>query len=105
VAFTEASTCVVADGFASQGDAIVAPAHRGCRIGLWIKLANLELLVGTHPEVRAVDTVNADDNRRMIAVNEATDSAPIQRISDEELDLPLAQAWRTAAISAAASAP
>jgi len=44
VAFTQASACVVQDGFASQGDTLVAPAHRGHRLGLWVKLANLELL-------------------------------------------------------------
>ena len=70
VAYTEASTCAVADGFASQGDTLVAPAHRGHRLGLWIKLANLELLLRAHPEVRAIDTFNADDNRWMVAINE-----------------------------------
>ncbi|MDT7580882.1 MAG: hypothetical protein QOK35_2146 [Pseudonocardiales bacterium] len=86
-AFTEASTCVVRDGFASQGDTLVAPAHRGRQLGLRIKLANLELLVREHPEVRAIDTFNADDNRWMIAVNEAMGFVPIRRGEDWELDL------------------
>jgi hypothetical protein len=42
-------------------------AHRRHRLGLWIKLANLELLGREHPEVQAIDTFNADDNRWMIA--------------------------------------
>jgi GNAT superfamily N-acetyltransferase len=109
VAFTEASTCVVADGFAMQGDTLVAPAHRGRRLGLWIKLANLEQLVRAHPEVRAIDTFNADDNRWMIAVNEAMGFTPLLRMSDWELDLAerdrAGQAGTTAAISAAASGP
>lgn len=87
VAFTEASTCVVRDGFASQGDTLVDPAHRGRRLGLRIKLANLELLVRERPEVRAIDTFNADDNRWMIAVNEAIGFVPIRYVEDWQLDL------------------
>ena len=105
VAFTEASTCVVQDGFASQGDTLVAPAHRGHRLGLWVKLANLDLLLREHPEVRAIDTFNADDNRWMIAVNEQMGFRPLHRQVDWELDLAPAQAGTTAAISAAASGP
>ena len=87
VAFTEAGTCVVQDGFAHQGDTLVDPAHRGRRLGLRIKLANLELLVREHPEVRAIDTFNADANRWMIAVNEAMGFVPIRHVADWELDL------------------
>jgi GNAT superfamily N-acetyltransferase len=120
VAFTEASTCAVEDGFATQGDTLVAPAHRGHRLGLWVKLANLELLVQAHPEVRAIDTFNADDNRWMIAVNEAMGFGPLWRVTDWELDLAElgqaeperaepertgGQAGTIAAISAAASGP
>jgi GNAT superfamily N-acetyltransferase len=105
VAFTEASTCVVQDGFASQGDTLVAPAHRGHRLGLWVKLANLELLLREHPEVRAIDTFNADDNRWMIAVNEQMGFRPLHGQGDWELDLASAQAGTTAAISVAASGP
>jgi hypothetical protein len=95
----------VRDGFAHQGDTIVDPAHRGRRLGLRIKLANLELLVREHPEVRAIDTFNADDNRWMIAVNEAMGFVPIQHVEDWELDVAPAQAGTTPAISAAASGP
>ena len=105
VAFTEASTCVVEDGFACQGDTLVTRAHRGHRLGLRIKLANLELLLREHPEVRAIDTFNADDNRWMIAVNEAMGFVPIRHVEDWELDLGAGQAGTTAAISAAASGP
>jgi GNAT superfamily N-acetyltransferase len=105
VAYTDAATCVVKDGFASQGDTLVARAHRGHRLGLRIKLANLELLVREHPEVRAIDTFNADDNHWMIAVNEAMGFVPIQHIEDWKLDLGADQAGTTAAISAAASGP
>ena len=105
VAFTEASACVVRDGFGQQGDTLVDPAHRGRRLGLRIKLANLELLCREHPEVRAIDTFNADDNRWMIAINEAMGFAPVQHLEGWELDLRPGQAGTTAAISAAASGP
>jgi GNAT superfamily N-acetyltransferase len=105
VAFTEASTCVVKDGFACQGDTLVGKAHRGLRLGLRIKLANLELLLREHPEVRAIDTFNADDNRWMIAVNEAMGFVRIEDIEDWELDLTRDQPGTTPAISAAASGP
>ena len=85
VAYTDASTCVVGDGFAAQGDTLVAPAHRGHRLGLRVKLANLELLIGENPEVRAIETFNAADNRWMVAVNEAMGFVPVQRIEDWEL--------------------
>jgi hypothetical protein len=85
VAYTEIVTCAAEDGFAEQSDTLVAPAHRGHRLGLWVKLANLELLVGAHPEVRAIDTFNADDNRWMIAINEAMGFAPLLRVRDWEL--------------------
>jgi GNAT superfamily N-acetyltransferase len=104
VAYTEALTCVEEDGSAEQSDTLVAPAHRGHRLGLRIKLANLELLVRTCPRVRAVDTFNADDNRWMLAINAAMGFVPVQRINDWELSL-TAQTGTTAPISTAASGP
>jgi hypothetical protein len=62
-------------------------------------------LLREHPEVRAIDTFNADDNRWMIAVNEAMGFVPIEDVEDWELDLTRGQAGTTAAISAAASGP
>jgi GNAT superfamily N-acetyltransferase len=105
VAYTDAATCVVQDGFAEQGDTLVARAHRGHRLGLRIKLANLEFLRREHPEVRAIDTFNADDNRWMIAVNEVMGFVPIEDVEDWELDVAPDQAGTIAAISAAASGP
>ena len=40
------------DPVARQDDTLVTPEHRGHRLGLWLKLANLEQMVGAHPEVR-----------------------------------------------------
>ena len=49
---------------------VVEPGHRGHRLGLAIKLANIDQLGERAPEVRVVVTGNASVNAPMIAVNE-----------------------------------
>jgi GNAT superfamily N-acetyltransferase len=88
VAYTEIAVPPAGDDHvARQDDTVVLAEHRGRRLGLRVKLANLELLAREHPQVRAVDTYNADDNRWMIAVNEAMGFVPIRRVEDWELEL------------------
>jgi RimJ/RimL family protein N-acetyltransferase len=48
----------------------VHPAHRGHRLGLAVKLANLDLLAQRAPKVELIVTGNASVNAPMIAVNE-----------------------------------
>jgi len=55
---------------AYQWGTLVSPAHRGHRLGLAIKVANLRLLQRTHPQITTVVTYNADVNAHMVAVNE-----------------------------------
>ncbi|MBC3842495.1 GNAT family N-acetyltransferase [Streptacidiphilus sp. 4-A2] len=55
---------------ARQSDTAVVRAHRGRGLGLWVKAAMLQWLLGAHPEVAEVTTVCADSNRHMIAINE-----------------------------------
>jgi GNAT superfamily N-acetyltransferase len=86
-AYTTVFTCVERHDTAMQGDTLVAPAHRGRRLGLRVKLANLDLLHRTHPEVQQVDTFNAAGNRWMIAINDALGFRPLYRLGDWELDL------------------
>jgi GNAT superfamily N-acetyltransferase len=50
---------------------IVDPAHRGHRLGIWSKLANLRYARAREPALRTVDTWNAATNAHMIAINEA----------------------------------
>jgi GNAT superfamily N-acetyltransferase len=104
-AYTDVFVCEERHGHAAQGDTLVAPAHRGRRLGLRIKMANLELLGREHPEVEHVDTFNAADNRWMVAINETMGFRPLYRLGDWQLDLGDRQSGTTAAISAAASAP
>lgn len=65
---------VVVDGerphLAEQHDTSVLAAHRGHRLGLLLKLEVLGWLAAAEPQVREVDTWNAETNDHMIAVNE-----------------------------------
>ena len=54
---------------AVQQDTVVLPAHRGRRLGVWMKAANLEWLAADHPQVTRVVTSTAADNEYMLAVN------------------------------------
>ena len=56
---------------------VVDPAHRGHRLGLAVKLANLRYALGHEPALRAIDTWNAAANRHMIAINEALGFRPV----------------------------
>jgi len=56
---------------------IVDPDHRGHRLGMWVKVANLRYLVAHEPGVRVIDTWNAATNTHMIAINEAVGFRPV----------------------------
>lgn len=55
---------------AYQFDTAVAPGHRGRRLGLLLKSAMVLWLRERHPELRTIDTWNAESNGYMIEVNE-----------------------------------
>ena len=67
---TEISVATDDDHSAYQGDTIVDPPHRGHRLGLLLKIANLHAVLADRPGVQAIWTWNAASNRYMIAVNE-----------------------------------
>lgn len=54
----------------SQGITAVTRPHRGHRLGKLIKVAMLEWLAETEPQLRQIQTFNAAQNEYMIAVNE-----------------------------------
>ncbi len=54
-----------------QQDSLVLAEHRGHRLGTLLKVENLLLLAREAPEADRVVTWNADENRPMLAVNEA----------------------------------
>jgi GNAT superfamily N-acetyltransferase len=61
----------------SQWDTIVLPEHRGHRLGMLLKIANLEFLQEVAPGHPSVLTWNAEENRPMLSVNEAVGFVPI----------------------------
>jgi GNAT superfamily N-acetyltransferase len=87
VAFTHIGADTTSRWFAWQGDTIVAPEHRGHRLGTLIKVANLERARLERPELRLVDTVNANSNPYMVAINETMGFRPHRRVVDWQLAL------------------
>lgn len=81
------TSLIVVDGVddaADQWQTIVEPEHRGHRLGLLIKIANLRFLLRHEPAVRVVDTWNADSNAPMLAVNVALGFRPVRRWAEWE---------------------
>ena len=70
VAMTELLIAEDVPNLAWQMITVVHPDHRGHRLGLAVKLANLELLAERSPAAQVVQTGNASVNAPMIAVNE-----------------------------------
>jgi GNAT superfamily N-acetyltransferase len=70
VAFSELLLSPHAPREAWQLATLVQPDHRGHRLGLAVKLANVEALAALAPSVRRIVTGNAAENTPMIAVNE-----------------------------------
>lgn len=55
--------------FVGQWDTVVLPAHRGLRLGLLVKAANLAQVRPVVPEGVEVNTCNAAENTHMRAIN------------------------------------
>ncbi|WP_335987366.1 hypothetical protein [Glycomyces sp. MUSA5-2] len=68
-----------------QGITIVDPAHRGHRLGLLLKLANLRLLREHSPTTQWIWTDNADVNAPMIAINELLGYATVDANAEYQL--------------------
>lgn len=63
---------------AYQWGTLVRPDHRGHRLGLAVKVANLRRLQETQPQITTVVTFNADVNAPMVAVNDRLGFVPVQ---------------------------
>jgi len=68
--FTELSVPPELHRPVGQGDTIVLREHRGHRLGMVLKLANLRYLEQVTPGHPSVTTFNAEENRHMLSVNE-----------------------------------
>jgi GNAT superfamily N-acetyltransferase len=73
---------------ARQSDTAVVRSHRGRGLGLWVKAAMLQWLLGAHPEVSAVVTQCLETNHHMIAINERLGFRTVGR--EQEFRLALA---------------
>jgi len=71
VAFTEIAVPRGRPAVAYQWDTLVLAEHRGRRLGMLMKVANLRQLAATFPSTTTVATWNARQNDPMIAVNDA----------------------------------
>lgn len=69
--FTELSVPPEIDRPVEQQDTLVLREHRGHRLGMLLKVANLQFLAETYPGHPSVTTFNAEENRHMLDVNEA----------------------------------
>ncbi|MER3389147.1 MAG: GNAT family N-acetyltransferase [Microcella sp.] len=74
--FTELIAPAERDRPVDQEDTIVLVEHRGRRLGMLLKAANLAQLERLRPGHPAVLTYNAEENRHMLAVNKALGFTP-----------------------------
>jgi GNAT superfamily N-acetyltransferase len=63
---------------ASQWGTFVGREHRGRRLGLATKAANLRAVQAAHPDLRRVVTQNAETNDWMVAINEEMGFEPVE---------------------------
>jgi GNAT superfamily N-acetyltransferase len=87
VAFTEIGMARSQPDKAYQWATIVDQAHRGHRLGMLIKLANLDAVRAAWPTVQTVNTWNAGVNDHMVAINEQMGFQVIEHWSEWQLDL------------------
>lgn len=86
-ALTQLCTELHTPDWAFQQVTAVLPDHRGHRLGLLVKIANLELLAEREPAVRHIQTSNAGANDHMIAINELLGCYVAGVSRDWEIDL------------------
>lgn len=70
-----------------QWGTLVRPDHRGHRLGLAVKVANLRQLQREQPGRRLLVTFNAESNGPMVAVNEQLGFRPVERLGEFQLRL------------------
>jgi GNAT superfamily N-acetyltransferase len=88
VAVTEIGVSRIQPLIGYQWDTIVAPEHRGHRLGLLVKAVNARRLIAEMPGTKRIVTHNAETNGYMIAVNERLGFRPAGRVSEWQVELP-----------------
>jgi GNAT superfamily N-acetyltransferase len=87
VALTDIGLTSAQSEIAYQWATIVLPSHRGHRLGMLVKLANLEYLRTSRPHVRTLNTWNAAINDHMVGINEAIGFRAVERWREWQLEL------------------
>lgn len=64
------------DAYVFQEDTLVLREHRGHRLGMLVKTANLARLAEVQPGARRIGTWNAEENAHMLAINVALGFRP-----------------------------
>ena len=82
VAYTDLATTRHDPANAFQWGTLVAPAHRGHRLGLAVKVANLRLFQSFPQAATRLRTWNAEVNAHMIGVNEALGFRAVERLGE-----------------------
>ncbi len=80
------------DEFVWQGDTLVLKEHRGRRLGMLVKIAQLDLLARERPAVRRISTWNAEENSWMLAINVALGFRPEGCVGEWQAELSAAPA-------------
>ncbi|HTC69492.1 MAG TPA: hypothetical protein VK662_07985, partial [Acidothermaceae bacterium] len=87
VAMTDIGIALGRPEIADQWATIVLPAHRGHRLGMRVKLANLEFLRRSRPQVTLINTWNAAINDHMVSINEAMGFRAVDLWREWQLEL------------------
>ena len=87
VGFTDIGVSRLRPETGYQWETIVDPAHRGHRLGMLLKAANLQQLRRELPEVTLLNTWNAEVNAHMVTINDALGFRPVERWTEWQLDL------------------
>ncbi|MGH3662069.1 MAG: GNAT family N-acetyltransferase [Micromonosporaceae bacterium] len=74
-------------GQAYQNDTLVLPSHRGHRLGVAMKAANLKAMTLAHPDRHRVHTFNAEQNAPMMAVNRAMGFRAVERMGEYQREV------------------
>lgn len=87
VALTELMVTEHGRGAVFQGGTLVLPAHRGHRLGIATKVANLRRFQETFPYAQLVHSWNAEDNGPMVDINDALGFRPVEYLAEMQRKL------------------
>jgi GNAT superfamily N-acetyltransferase len=87
VALTDLVTSEWQPDIGMQSGTLVLPEHRGHRLGLASKVANLRRFQEWFPSVRVIHSWNAEENAAMVAINDTLGYRPVERLAEMQLKL------------------